>query len=244
MKRSNGRETVVPNYIDLGQAQQSSVVHFPGLLGAAELDEVLACHRNAAALGDPLEMNTQNCEHKHKVCTFLHGPRVPSNGQLIQHCPRILAKLLRAAVQAKERGSWASPSATASAVDAPEEPETPPATDSPCSGPLGNIDVRCLSIRVVEFWEYEKGGGLVDDHHYDAGSIITVVCQVSDSSDCAGGIFRTFETDGHHAEHHMQRGDVVCLLSHKYHNVTPISYGHRLSLVMELWQGGLPMWCR
>lgn len=217
-------ENVVPFYVDVDQAQRSAVVHFPKLLGAEELEEVLACHRTAAAAGDALELNAQNREHKHKRCTFLHGAAVPERGQLVRRAPQILAKLLRAMVDAHRRGGWAG------------EAERP--------GPLGDVDVRRLSIRVVELWEYDVQGGLVDDYHYDAGSIITIVCLVNDDSEFLGGVFRTFESDGKHLEHRLCRGDVVCFVSHKYHNITPVLSGRRKSLVIELWQGGVPMFCR
>merc|ERR1740121_160629 len=109
---------------------------------------------------------------------------------------------------------------------------------------LRDIDVRRLSIRVVELWEYEVGGGLVDDLHYDAGSIVTIVCLVNERSDFTGGVFRTLEASGDHLEHPLERGDALVLLSHKYHNITPVDSGRRCTLVMELWEGGLSGWCR
>jgi len=144
----------------------------------------------------------------------------------------VLAKLLRAAVQAKEKGNWGSGSMENSEPNAQER------------APLAEIDVRRLSIRVVEFWEYEPGGGLVDDLHYDAGSIVTIVCLLNDPSEFTGGTFRTFEVGDVHLEHLLRRGDALCLLSHKYHNITPVETGRRNTLVMELWQGGLTGWCR
>mmetsp|Transcript_5077 Transcript_5077/g.13084 ORF Transcript_5077/g.13084 Transcript_5077/m.13084 type:complete len:137 (-) Transcript_5077:16-426(-) len=136
--------------------------------------------------------------------------------------------MMRAALSAKEQGGWGAAGAD----------EARPA------GPLTEIDLRRLSIRVVELWEYEPGGGLVDDLHYDAGSIVTMVCQVSDRKDFTGGMFRTFDAGDVQKEYPLERGDVVCFVSHKYHNITPVESGQRLSLVVELWQGGLPMWCR
>jgi len=96
----------------------------------------------------------------------------------------------------------------------------------------------------VELWHYEPGGGLTDEQHYDAGSVITIVCLACEGSDFTGGVFRTWEVGGEHLEHAMAHGDVICFVSHKYHNVTPVLSGRRVSLVIELWQGGLSMWCR
>eukprot|EP00928_Gymnodinium_smaydae_P098138 TRINITY_DN9052_c0_g1_i2.p1 TRINITY_DN9052_c0_g1~~TRINITY_DN9052_c0_g1_i2.p1 ORF type:complete len:416 (+),score=69.87 TRINITY_DN9052_c0_g1_i2:122-1369(+) len=91
-------------------------------------------------------------------------------------------------------------------------------------------------VRVAEFWEYEVGGGLVEDYHFDGGSVITIVCLANSASDFTGGAFRTFECDGTHLEHKLDCGDVLCLLSHKYHNVAPVLSGQRHTLVLELWQ--------
>ena len=39
--------------------------------------------------------------------------------------------------------------------------------------------------------------------------------------------------------HQMETGDAVCfVMSHKYHNVTPITSGVRHSMVIELYVGG------
>ena len=94
--------------------------------------------------------------------------------------------------------------------------------------------VESLNIRVVEHWDYQVGGGLVDDVHYDCDSVITIVCLLEAADE--GGVFRTFEADDTHLEHHLEVGDSVCFVSHKYHNVTPVTGGKRRSLVVELWQ--------
>jgi len=149
-------------------------------------------------------------QHQHKRRTFMHG----GVDGLQASAPDVVAKLLGAAAKAKELGGWGA------------RP----------GGPLRDVDVGRLWIRVAELWEYEPGGGLVDDHHYDDGSVVTIVCLVDKAADLTGGVFRTFESDGTHAEHALDCGDVLCLLSHKYHNVTPVQTGHRHSLVLELWQ--------
>ena len=59
-------------------------------------------------------------------------------------------------------------------------------------GPLHAIigGLGSLSLRVVEHWEYDVGGGLVDDVHYDGGSIITIVTMLVPSSDFEGAVGR------------------------------------------------------
>ena len=94
-----------------------------------------------------------------------------------------------------------------------------------------------LSIRVIEHWDYRVGGALADPMHYDENSVLTIVALLSDEKELEGGQFRTHESDGTHLVHEMKQGDVLCLVSHKYHNVTEVIVGFRNSLVVELWQG-------
>ena len=76
--------------------------------------------------------------------------------------------------------------------------------------------------------------------HYDGGSIITLVVLMG--ADCLeGGVFQTHESDGTMLAHPMVPGDAVCFVSHKYHNVTPVTAGSRQSFVVELWQGGIAL---
>ena len=95
------------------------------------------------------------------------------------------------------------------------------------------------ACRVIEHWEYEVGGGLPDDYHYDTDSVLTLVALLSEASDFDGGTFRTYECGDTQLEHTLNQGDVICFLSHKYHNIVPLTRGVRKSLVVELWQGGV-----
>jgi len=70
-------------------------------------------------------------------------------------------------------------------------------------------------------------------------SVLTLVVALNDpTTDFDGGVFRTHEADGTQREHRLAPGDCLCLVSHKYHNVTPVTRGTRRSLVVELWEGG------
>ncbi|CAE8645616.1 unnamed protein product [Polarella glacialis] len=193
--------------IDLDVAQQTRAIHFPALLGEADLDNVRSCHQEQLVNGRRPQ------QHEHKRRTFLNGGGA-ARGGLQGSAPAVVAKLFRAASQAKQLGGWGEQQ----------------------GGPLRDIDMRRFRIRVAELWEYQPGGGLVDDYHYDGGSIVTIVCLLNNLTDFTGGVFRTFESNGMHAEHILERGDVLCLLSHKYHNVTPVITGQRHSLVLELFQ--------
>mmetsp|Transcript_48092 Transcript_48092/g.108026 ORF Transcript_48092/g.108026 Transcript_48092/m.108026 type:complete len:236 (-) Transcript_48092:5-712(-) len=217
------KESVVRHYVDLRQAQRTPVVRFRKLLSDGDITQVLRCHEAALAAGDPLVTNPQNRQHKRKRCLFLHGKSVPLAGQLLGQAPRVLAKIIRAAVSAQEKGNWGR-------------------EDGDKDLALDGVDVKRCSIRVVEMWEYEPGGGLVEDHHFDAGSIVTAVCLIND--DFKGGEFRTLEANGERKEHDLEKGDVLCFVSHKYHSVAPVTSGRRQALVVELWEGGLSMWCR
>ena len=54
-----------------------------------------------------------------------------------------------------------------------------------------------------------------------------------------GGDLVTLEANGTRLVHRLQTGDSACFVSHKYHSISPVLSGERLSLVVELWQGGI-----
>ena len=54
-----------------------------------------------------------------------------------------------------------------------------------------------------------------------------------------GGDLVTLEPNGTRLVHRLQKGDSACLVSHKYHSISPVLSGERHSLVVELWQGGI-----
>jgi hypothetical protein len=161
--------------------------------------------------------------------------------------PQLVGKVLQFAQKAWNQSNW-----------------------SAVGGPLEFVEggVSNLSIRVMESWEYEVGGGLKDPYHYDVDSILTVVILLSEAGDCEGGEFRSFEHNDEHKVYSMEQGDGICFVSHKYvskpkpnplslpstsnpspsippfsldaqHNITELTKGHRRSLVTELWQGGV-----
>jgi len=207
----------LPSYVDVPAARTTRVMRAPALLTAADIALIADVHTAVLAAEDAGTNNPQNREHDRKVCTFLN--RDPDN-PIRRMAPRVLAKLLRFADRAWGEAAWSG------------EASRP--------GPLRGISggVRSLSIRVVEHWEYSVGGALVDPWHYDGGSVLTVVGLLCDGFE--GGVFRTHEPSGEQLEHPMVMGDVICFVSHKYHNVTPVTAGTRRSIVMELWEGGLP----
>ena len=119
-------------------------------------------------------------------------------------------------------------------------------------------------LRTVEFHEYWPGGQLKSDLHYDAGSCITVdVCLASPGDDFQGGQLATpdlggggdgssgGDSDGSSdgsgndssqsrplvAVEGFEKGDAAFFVSHKYHNVLPVTAGKRMVLVAEIWEG-------
>jgi tetratricopeptide (TPR) repeat protein len=203
--------------IDVPAARASRVRHARGLLDQSDLAQIEAIRQIIAETESPLQNNPQNTTHKLKVCTFMNNP--PDN-LFRNKAPIVLSKMLNFAMRAWEEEDWSG------SVAAP--------------GPLHNIagGVQSLSIRVVEHWEYSVGGGLVDPFHYDVDSVLTIVALLVDPDEFEGGTFRTNELDDRQLEHPMHKGDVICFLSHKFHNIVPLTKGVRRSLVMELWQGG------
>jgi len=95
-----------------------------------------------------------------------------------------------------------------------------------------------LNLRTVEYHEYVPGGNLKEQLHYDAGSLITIDILLED--DFVGGELAFPEIDGSTTvigSDQFQKGDAAFFVSHKYHNVSPITSGKRTVLVCELWRG-------
>ena len=208
--------------VDITAARASCVMYAPSLFSSSDLCDIEAVRKIVMARESIYENNSENRMHQHKVGTFLNNP--PHN-TMQREAPHILGKMIRFAAQAWEQAKWSESSLVSS-------------SSSVHNGPLCSVlgGVPSLNIRVVEMWEYEVGGGLSDSMHYDVDSILTIVALLCDNYE--GGIFRTYEADDTHLEHHMKTGDAICFVSHKYHNITPLTKGIRKSLVIELWQGG------
>ena len=206
--------------VDVSLARATSVARAPTLLDDADLAAVEAVRTAVLALETPIVNNAQNATHKSKQCLFLNNAPLRL---FSEQAPRVLAKILAFASRAWAEQGW-------SATDA-----------SGHRGPLHAVEggAASLSIRVIEYWRYAPGGGLCDLMHYDTDSVLTLVAQLSHAGEeYEGGMFRTNEAGGVQREHPMDRGDVVCFVSHKYHNVTPVKAGRRRVMVIELWQGG------
>jgi hypothetical protein len=215
-KASNFSSCILLGIITVGEARASKVMHAPALLNASDIRDIEAVKQGMVDIETPVVNNPQNVTHQCKVCTFLNNP--PSHAMRTD-APHVLDKMLRFGRQAWLEANWNG--------------------DANMPGPLHEIGLSSLSIRVAEHWEYSVGGGLDDPLHYDVDSVVTLVALLSDENDFEGGTFRTYEIDDTQLDHPMRQGDVICFLSHKYHNVVKVSRGTRRSFVMELWQGGL-----
>ena len=112
-----------------------------------------------------------------------------------------------------------------------------------------------LNFRTIELHEYGPGGGLPEKKHYDAGSIITIDAMLCDGDKSFEGgmmycpiydlksdeeedddvvIRRNFvkPSDGFNSA-----GDAILFPSHKFRNVSPITGGKRVVMVLEIWEG-------
>ena len=101
-----------------------------------------------------------------------------------------------------------------------------------------SIQDQDLNLRTVEFHEYVPGGSLREKLHYDAGSIVTIDICLGD--EYQGGELTFPEVDGTTTvvdSKQFQKGDAAIFMSHKYHNVLPVTEGLRRVLVAELWRG-------
>lgn len=209
---------ILIDVIDIACARMSKVMHTPALLNSSDLADIEAVRHSIASNESSLSNNPQNATHMLKAGTFMNNP---PDFTIRQKAPWVIGKMIRFAHEAWEKAGWSG------SIDAPGPLHA--VTDGPAS----------LSIRVVEHWEYQVGGGLMDDLHYDVDSVITIVALLSDKDDFDGGVFRTYEPGDEQLEHPMKQGDVVCFLSHKFHNITALTRGIRKSFVIELWQGGV-----
>lgn len=99
-------------------------------------------------------------------------------------------------------------------------------------------DTENVNVRVIEYHHYIKGGGLANKKHFDGGSILTMVCMLSDpSKDFEGGQLMTWECSEEFKRYDVRSGDMIVFPSHKYHSVSTVTKGERNVLVMELWEG-------
>eukprot|EP00484_Ammonia_sp_Unknown_P001477 CAMPEP_0197020420 /NCGR_PEP_ID=MMETSP1384-20130603/1181_1 /TAXON_ID=29189 /ORGANISM="Ammonia sp." /LENGTH=213 /DNA_ID=CAMNT_0042448033 /DNA_START=98 /DNA_END=739 /DNA_ORIENTATION=- len=95
-----------------------------------------------------------------------------------------------------------------------------------------------VNYRVIEYHHYQTGGGLLNKHHFDGGSILTAVFMLSDpSKDFEGGQLMTWECDDTFKKYEVRQGDMLLFPSHKYHSVSTVTKGERYVLVIELWEG-------
>ena len=103
-----------------------------------------------------------------------------------------------------------------------------------------------LGLRVCEYHEYSVGGKLLDPHHCDHGSLVTIDVMLGPAEDFSGGELclapGTSSSDAQHSVGDMQpqpfeQGDAMVFVSHKMHLVQPVTSGHRCVLVTEFWHG-------
>jgi hypothetical protein len=97
---------------------------------------------------------------------------------------------------------------------------------------------RSFSVRVIEFHEYRKGGGLAKKFHFDEGSCYTMVIMMScPNTDFQGGEFQTWEANNRWEVYDLQQGDCLVIPSCKFHSVARLTEGKREVVVMEVWDG-------
>jgi hypothetical protein len=156
-------------------------MYAPGLLNASDLQDITAVLKGLTATGETALMNNpQNCCHEKKVCTFLNNPETWA---MRMHAPHVLSKMIRFARQAWHETDWSGDADTPGPLYSMSSTSTTSSTGTShtTSGSLHLLPPP-LSIRVAEHWEYSVGGGLVDPHHYDVDSVLTIVALLSDES--------------------------------------------------------------
>ena len=67
-----------------------------------------------------------------------------------------------------------------------------------------------VNVRVIEYHHYIRGGGLLNKFHFDGGSILTMVCMLSDpTKDFEGGQLMIWECDEEFKKYTVNQGDVL-----------------------------------
>ena len=117
-----------------------------------------------------------------------------------------------------------------------------------------------LQVRCTEYHQVSPGGALTQYQHKDTGSLVTIDCLLTDTSEFTGGQFCVMQATGASASvsspsavgsdgdldlwewtnmepQRFDKGDAIVFPSHKFHNITPLLSGRRAVLVMELWEG-------
>jgi len=156
--------------------------------------------------------------------SYLH-----TNGEFANRLPSIRSKLLDAFSMVDDQHFHLISARRESTMEDPSE-----------------TDQRRFNLRTVEFHEYRPGGQLKRDLHYDAGSFITMdVMLANPGEDFSGGELATPNIGAREENtqrkytpvEQFEKGDAAFFLSHKYHNVLPVTAGKRTVLVVELWEG-------
>jgi predicted 2-oxoglutarate/Fe(II)-dependent dioxygenase YbiX len=136
-------------------------------------------------------------------------------------------------------GPGADEAATTAGV---EETYAPAAAPAAMPAAMPNAAPVPLALRCAELHSYGVGGSLSRPGHRDAGSCVSLSVLLSEPGvEHTGGAFVMWEGgDGQQqpVEHtEVRRGDGVVFASHRVHNVAPVLWGERRSLVLELWEG-------
>jgi hypothetical protein len=180
--------------------------------GVLDHSEVQAIKDLAAEVGPTLKQHMKHpaWEESEHTKIFLHGENCFQS-----RLPRVLEKLVNAAISV-DKEDWG--------------------IISECRALEGEEFQGRPQVRCIEFHQYKVGGNLMQEGHYDEGSLVTMSVRLSSPSSFEGGQFKTFETDGKMKEWHVENeGDALFFPSHKYHSVMPVTTGIRHALVMELW---------
>lgn len=193
------------------QAQHTPVIRVPGFLSRKEISEICEVVdrlRAQDAVAFVSKDKTSDIQGDNWGTTYLH-----TNGHFQQLFPALLQRI-REAIFVIDEHHWQI---------------------------LQTRDRNALNFRCIEHHWYGPGADLDKaSFHYDTGSLITVDMMLSKPGhDFQGGQFYTPAISEYRpAEPHtFEKGDLMLFVSHKYHQVTPISNGERKVLVMELWDG-------
>lgn len=207
--------TEVADCADLGLmtpevAQQTSVVHIKGFLSHAEVEHVVA-EIKALQRSRGAATIERNARGEPAANGEWRTSYLHTDSSFGRSLPWVQARLREAIEDADRRAGW----------------------ELVTSKPTERVN-----FRTIECHEYGAGGRLSEALHYDAGSLVTIDVMLADPGvDFEGGELATPEASGEVVPHPISKGDAFIFVSHKYHNVLPVTRGKRMVLVAELWEG-------
>jgi hypothetical protein len=212
---------------DLDWARQEPVAKLRGLLNPEQIEFVHNAAKRIAPMAGPARYGDEVWAARQHLPACWETMYLHTGGWWERECADLASYLLEAIEAADKAQGW-------NLLTKAKENGLP------------------IHWRTVEYHErLAPDPGLMDEGHVDGGSLLTLDIMLSDpETDFEGGTFFTKQLkegavdEGENGENvedvehtDWNRGDGMLFISHKEHNVRPLTHGKRNVMVLELWQG-------